>query len=114
MTKQQGGARKRTRHLLRKKPRDRGKVTITRLLQDFKPGENVSLQFEPTVQKGMPHSRYYGKIGKVIKKQGSAYLVEIKDRGKVKRLLAAPVHLKKLASISASALPSKVRARGKG
>ena len=96
MTTRQGGSRKGTRHKLRKRPRDRGKLTISNLLKTFKLGDKVSLKLEPAIQKGMPHPRYLGKIGKIIKKQGSSYVVEVKDGGKVKQLIAAPIHLKKL------------------
>ena len=95
MTTRQGGARKGCRSKLRKRPRDSGKVTISRLLQEFKTGDKVSLSLEPAVQKGMPHPRYFGRIGKIVKKQGAAYIVEIKDGNKIKRLIASAVHLKK-------------------
>lgn len=96
MTTRQGGSRKSTRHKLRKKPRSKGKVTITRKLREFKVGDKVALKLEPAVQRGMPHPRYHGQVGKITKKQGAAYVVKIKDGNKEKLLITAPVHLKKI------------------
>ena len=90
-----GGFRRKTRHKLRKKRSERGKMSITRYLQKFKDGERVFLKADPSYQKGMYFPRFHGKAGVVIGKQGNSYKIQIKDGNKGKILLVHPVHLKK-------------------
>ncbi|HDN83803.1 MAG TPA: 50S ribosomal protein L21e, partial [Candidatus Altiarchaeales archaeon] len=85
------GYRRRTRNL-RVKPRDRGKISIRRYLQEFKEGDLVSISIDPRYQ-NIPHPRFNGKTGRVVGKQGRAYYVEIKDGNKIKRPLITPEHL---------------------
>ena len=47
------------------------------------------------MQKGMYHSRFYGKMGVVKGKKGRCYEVMITDGSKQKTLIVHPVHLKK-------------------
>jgi len=89
------GFRSRTRKKLSKKARMRGKVTLTKMLQTFDIGERVIIKHEPAIHKGMPHPRYKNKVGVIIGKQGKVYKIKISDNGKVKCLLAHPVHLEK-------------------
>lgn len=96
MAKRQGGSRRKTRHKLQKRKRDRGKVTITRKLQEFKVGDRVRILQEPAMQKGMPSAHFKNSVGEIVKKQGQAYVLELKDLGKVKRVISAGVHLSKL------------------
>ena len=81
---------------MRKKPRDRGKVSITRIMQKFQKGDKVLLFQEPAVHKGMPHPKYKGKVGTITEKQGKAYKVKIKDGNKIKIILSTAVHLRKI------------------
>jgi len=93
MTHRTGGFRAKTRKKLRKKPRSKGKVSMTRLLQSFKIGDRVVINQEAAVHKAMPHPKFKSRTGVVVKKQGKAYMVRFTDGGKVKHALAAPVHL---------------------
>ncbi len=88
------GYRRRTRNL-RVKPRDRGKIKISKYLQKFTEGETVSISINPTYQ-AIPHPRFNGKSGKVVGKQGRCYHVEIRDGNKKKDILVAPEHLNAL------------------
>jgi large subunit ribosomal protein L21e len=88
--------RKGTRQALRKHPRDRGKISITRMLREFKEGQKVAIVLEPAYHFGMPHPRFKGRVGEIVGKQGDCYLVKIKDGNKVKILISHPVHLKPL------------------
>lgn len=90
------GFRSRTRHKLRKTPRERGKVPITRFLQQFEVGEKVCIDIEPSVHKGMPHPRFHGRVGEVVGKRGRAYIVKVRDGDKKKLIIALPVHLKRV------------------
>lgn len=91
-----GGYRRKTRHKLRKKPRDRGKISASRLFQEFKVGERVRISHEPAIHKGMPHPRYKNVVGTIVEKRGNAFVVDIKDGKKTKQLISNPVHLVKL------------------
>lgn len=92
MTRKSRGFRAGTRKKLTQKPGYR--PTITKFLQEFKKSQLVVILQEPSSQKGMPHPRFKGKSGKIIGKQGKAYIVEILDGNKVKRLISRPEHLK--------------------
>lgn len=84
------GPRRRTRA----KFRGAKKFTVNRFLKTFEIGQKVALVVDSSSQKGMPFRRFHGLIGEVIEKRGSAFLVKIKDGGKVKTVIARPEHLK--------------------
>lgn len=94
--RQGGGFRRKTRHKLQKRKRHRGKVTITRMLQEFKIGDKVRVIQEPAIHKGMPNPKFKNVVGEVIKKRGKAYIVKLKDLNKIKRVVSASVHLRKM------------------
>lgn len=96
MVKASKGPRRRTRAKLRKKVRDKGKIKIRRYLQKFKKGEKVVIKPEHSVQKGLPGKRFWGKSGDVVESRGRAYVVEVKDGNKHKRVIVSKVHLKRL------------------
>ena len=96
MVKRSKGARTKSRQRMRVNPRSRGKVPVTKSLQQFKEGEIAGVAIEPRIHKGHPHPKYQGKTGTIEGKQGSAYVLRIKDGGKVKRLLVRPEHLRKV------------------
>lgn len=87
------GYRSRTRKLLRKKPREKGKLGLSKLLYEYKPGEKVLIKIDPSVHKGMPHRRYHGSIGIVTAKRGRAYVINVKQGNAVKELIVRPEHL---------------------
>lgn len=72
------------------------KITITERLKKFSIGEKAVIKLEPSVQRGMPHPRHYGKLGEIVEKRGKSYIVKIKDGGKTRKLIARPEHLKKV------------------
>ncbi|MBI4154609.1 50S ribosomal protein L21e [Candidatus Woesearchaeota archaeon] len=88
------GSRRKSRSKLRKNIRDRGKISITRYLQEFKSGDKVLLDAEPAIQKGMYHPRYHSLAGIIINKRGNAYEVKINDNGKDKNIFVRSVHLR--------------------
>ncbi len=96
MVKAPHGLRQRTRRKLRKRMREKGKISIRRFLQSFNVGDKVAIDVEPAYHKGMPFKRFFGRIGEVIGQRGRAYLVRIRDGGKMKTLIVHPVHLKKV------------------
>lgn len=92
MTKKSRGFRSKTRQKLRQKPGYRPR--ITKFLQEFKERQKVIILPEASSQRGMPHSRFKGKVGNIVGKRGRSYIVEIKDGKKVKKIISRPEHLK--------------------
>lgn len=95
MVKRIGGVRRKTRYKFRKQKRSRGKISVTRYLQNFAVGDRIYLGVESAVQKGMYHPRFMGKTGTIAGKRGKCYTVTIDDMGKEKTLVVHPVHLRK-------------------
>ena len=93
MTKSKG-YRAKTRSLLRRRPRERGKTGLSKILYEYKPGEKVVVKIDPSVHKGMPHRRYHGKIGVILNKRGRAYVMEVTQGKAVKEIIVRPEHLK--------------------
>jgi len=91
--KRSHGIRCNSRHKLRVRPRNRGKVAVTKTMAIFLPGETVAVHLEPRVHKGMPHQAFQGQTGKIAGKQGNAYILKIHDGGKEKTLIVRPEHL---------------------
>ena len=87
------GFRSHTRQLLQKKPRQRGLSPITRGFQTFEAGEKVNIVIDPSIHKGMPHSRFHGLTGVVVEERGTAYEVDVNVGGKTKMVVARPEHL---------------------
>ena len=88
------GFRRKTRSLLKKKPRERGKIGLSRLLHGYKPGDKVVIKIDPSVHKGMPHRRYHGKVGVIVSKRGRAYEVNVTQGDAVKEIIVRPEHLR--------------------
>ncbi|MBW6462239.1 MAG: 50S ribosomal protein L21e [DPANN group archaeon] len=70
--------------------------TITKTLRTFEIGEKVLIKHDASVQSGMPHPKFYGRVGNVVEKRGLSYRVAIKDGNKDKSLIARPEHIRKL------------------
>jgi len=88
------GPRRGTRRKLKKSIRDKGKVTIRRLVQEFKKGDEVIIKPEPSIQRGLPNKRFFGKQGVILGQKGKAYMVQVKDDNTIKQVISLPVHLK--------------------
>jgi large subunit ribosomal protein L21e len=96
MVQRTGGFRYKTRFKLQKRARDKGKLPINKILKTFNIGEKVRILQEPSQHSGMPHPRFKNLVGIIKKKQGTAYLIQLKDIKKIKHVLAKAVHLRKL------------------
>jgi len=92
MVKKSRGFRTGTRKKLRHKPSFR--PPITKFIQEFRKNQKVIIIQEPSSQRGMPHSRFKGVVGKIIGKRGRSYIVEIADGKKVKKIISRPEHLR--------------------
>jgi large subunit ribosomal protein L21e len=82
-----------TRYKLKKGVRAKGKLSLSKTLQQFDEGDSVHIVIDPSVQKGMPYPRFHGKTGTVIEKRGRAYLVEVSENNAKKVVICAPSHL---------------------
>lgn len=96
MTKRIGGFRRKTRKIFSKSLKEKGKISITRYLRQFKTGERIILKAEPSIHKGLYFPRFHGKPGIIKGKRGRCYEVLIKDINKEKTLIVHPVHLRRL------------------
>ena len=87
------GYRAKTRTLLRKNPRERGKIGLSKVIYDYAIGNKVVVKIEPSAHKGMPHRRYYGRIGVIAAKRGQSYVVRVKQGDATKEIIVRPEHL---------------------
>ncbi len=87
------GSRSGTRYKLKRDIRAKGKLFISKVLQEFSPSDKVHIVINPGIQKGAPHPRFHGKTGTVIERRGRAYLVEISENSAQKIAICAPAHL---------------------
>jgi large subunit ribosomal protein L21e len=71
----------------------KGKLHVSKYLQQFNEGDKVVLVPYPSHQGGLFCLRFHGKTGEVIGQQGDCYKVQIKDGGKEKLCIVHPVHL---------------------
>ncbi|RLF46772.1 MAG: 50S ribosomal protein L21e [Thermoplasmata archaeon] len=94
--KRSRGFRSKSRNKLTKKIRKGASNVITRAMQNFENGEKVAIVIDPSIHHGMPHPRYHGLTGEVVGKQGRAYIIKIRDKRKIKHIIAFPEHLRKV------------------
>jgi large subunit ribosomal protein L21e len=87
------GYRRKTRSLLRRKAREKGKTGLSKILRQYKPGDRVVIKLDPSIHKGMPHRRFHGKIGTIEDTRGKAYVVNISQGKAVKEIIVRPEHL---------------------
>lgn len=89
------GFRVGTRKRLSKKTRDKGRIKIRKVLQEFKPNDRVIIDVDSSVHKGMPHKRFFGKHGVILERRGNAYMIKIKGKGNEKTIICSTSHLRK-------------------
>ncbi|MFQ6073997.1 MAG: 50S ribosomal protein L21e [Candidatus Bathyarchaeia archaeon] len=87
------GYRAKTRSLLKRKPREKGKTGLSKVLREYSSGEKVVVKIDPSVHGGMPHRRYHGRVGVIAKKRGRAYIVNVTQGNATKQIIVRPEHL---------------------
>jgi len=87
------GYRHKTRSLLSRKPRERGKTGLSKVLHTYVAGEKVVVKIDSSVHKGMPHRRYHGKVGVIVNKRGRSYVVNVPQGDALKEIIVRPEHL---------------------
>jgi large subunit ribosomal protein L21e len=83
----------RARRLLKKKPREKGKPKLGKLLIEYEPDSQVIIKMDSSVQKSLPHKRFHGKIGTVVEKRGRGYVVRVSKGNAVKEIIVRSEHL---------------------
>ncbi|MGB9614804.1 MAG: 50S ribosomal protein L21e [Brevinematia bacterium] len=92
MARASKGRMSRKSRLLGRKSTKR-KITVVEQLKTIDIGTKV--QLVPNAKfEDFPHPRYAGRVGKVVGKQGNAYVVEVQDGGVKKKFITSAVHLK--------------------
>ena len=89
------GPRRKSRSVLTKRVREKGKLGLSRLLAEYEVGDKVIINIDPGVHKGMPHKRFQGKVGTVVEKRGRAYVLDLPQRKTSKYVIAGPEHIKR-------------------
>lgn len=90
-----GGVRRKKRALYSKNVKAKGKISLKNYLRQFSEGDKVNISIEPSILGGQVHTRFVGKAGIVVGKQGNCYLVKIKDMNKEKEVIVHPVHMRR-------------------
>ncbi|MFG1450269.1 MAG: 50S ribosomal protein L21e [Thermoplasmataceae archaeon] len=96
MVKMSHGPRAGSRMKMTKRASEKGMPKVNEFLKKFSEGDLAAISIEPSVHSGMPHHGFQGLTGRVVRSQGSCYMVKVKVGGKEKMILAGPVHLKKI------------------
>jgi len=87
------GVRAKTRDLFKRKG---SKLSVSRLLKEFKNGDTVQININSSSHSGLPFRRYQGITGKVVGKQGSAFRVSLKEGNAPRIIITTAAHLKQL------------------
>lgn len=82
-----------TRALLKRDPRERGKTTLSKVLQSYSEGDKVVVKIDSSVHKGMPHRRFHGRIGVVRARRGRSYVIYVTQGDATKEIIVRPEHL---------------------
>ena len=88
-SKKAKGKRKKTRQLFKAK----SKVTPKKVVEEISDGAVVQININPSYHSTLPFRRFQGKTGRVIGKQGTAYVVRFKLGNLEKEIVASSVHL---------------------
>lgn len=87
------GFRHKSRTVLTKNSRERGKIGLSKIMYDYAAGEKVVVKIDPSVHKGMPHRRFHGKVGVVMAKRGRSYVLHVQQGDATKEIIVRPEHL---------------------
>jgi len=88
------GLRSGTRRKMKKALR--AKFKPENIIQEFKSGDKVIININPASTKGVPHTRFTGKMGTVKGKKGNAFIINAYIGKKEKEIQVRPEHLKKI------------------
>ncbi|MBD3172828.1 50S ribosomal protein L21e [Candidatus Bathyarchaeota archaeon] len=89
------GVRRKSRGVMSKKVREKGRLPLSRLLTKYEEGQKVVINIDPGVHKAIPHKRYQGKVATIVGQRGKAYILEIPQRKTVKTIITTAHHIRK-------------------
>ena len=92
--KKSKGQRQGTRFIASRSKTERSRLNISRVIHQYAEGDCVAIVIDGGQQKGMPNRRFQGRTGVITGKQGSAWVVTVKDGNKTKTVIARPEHLR--------------------
>ncbi len=96
MTHRIGSRRRKTRYMLTRSVRDKGKVPLSKFFATFVEGDKVNLKTNSNIAFGQFFRRFYGMTGTITgKMKGTCYEVKINDMNKAKILFVHPIHMTK-------------------
>jgi large subunit ribosomal protein L21e len=81
---------------LTKRIKDKGMPKVNDFLKPFEIGDLAAVSIEPSTHGGMPCHNFQGRTGRITGKQGRCYILTISVGSVVKKIIADPVHLKKI------------------
>ena len=96
MTRMSNGTRSGSRSKLTKRIKEKGMPKVNDLLKTFDVGDTVAVVINPAIHKGMPFHNFQGRTGKIIGMQGDCYVLKLKIGSTERKVISAPVHLKRL------------------
>jgi large subunit ribosomal protein L21e len=68
-------------------------MKLSKLLYEYQPGTQVVVKIDSSVQKGMPHRRYHGRVGTILNKRGRSYVVSVSQGDAIREIIVRPEHL---------------------
>ncbi|MEM0140094.1 MAG: 50S ribosomal protein L21e [Ferroplasma sp.] len=96
MARMSNGSRSGSRSKLTKRIKEKGMPKVNDLLKTFEVGDTVAVVINSAIHNGMPFHNFQGRTGKITGKQGSCYVLKIKIGNTERKIISAPVHLKRL------------------
>ena len=78
-----------------KPARQRGKLGLSKVFSELNTGDKVALVRDLSFKASFPKT-WQGRTGKVTGKRGKAYIIEVYDGNKLKKITAKRINLKKL------------------
>jgi len=85
------GFRRGTRALFTSRKRGRG---LSRFMRDYQLDDKVVIKIDPSQQKGMPHRRFHGMVGTIIKVNIRSLVVTMFMGSKLKTVITRLEHVK--------------------
>ena len=98
MVKRTHGYRFKTRRLLSKAPRERGRPGLFRwlLARYYRVGDKLVIDIDPVNISTAPHRRYQGRVGTLVGWRGKALVLEVDFMGERRTVITTPDHVKPL------------------
>ncbi len=96
MTKMSKGPRSGSRMVMKKSIKNKGMPKVNDMMKTFNIGDRAAIVINSAVPNGMPHHDFQGITGVITGMQGSCYILSFKIGHVEKKVIAAPVHLRKV------------------